>query len=33
MNGPSWNVRTTENPLIRGAGRWLTAVNNRHPAW
>ena len=31
MNGPSWNVRTTEGPLIRRAGRWLTAVNTRHP--
>lgn len=30
MSGP-WNVRTTPNPLIRRAGRALTALNARHP--
>jgi len=27
----AWNVRTTENPLIRRAGRGLAALNARHP--
>lgn len=31
MSGDSWNVRTTSNPVIRGAGRVLTRLNDRHP--
>lgn len=31
MTSTPWNVRTTENPLIRWAGRRLTALNARHP--
>ncbi|HEX7350684.1 class I SAM-dependent methyltransferase [Brachybacterium sp.] len=27
----AWNVRTTDNPLVRRAGRILAAVNARHP--
>ncbi|MGP9580471.1 class I SAM-dependent methyltransferase [Brachybacterium sp. AOP35-5H-19] len=31
MTSTPWNVRTTENPLIRWLGRRLTVLNARHP--
>ena len=31
MTQDAWNLRTTENPLIRWAGRRLEALNTRHP--